>query len=578
MSNRTSLSESIKQQLLTKLCEQLDDGIFILDANLCYLSVNPAYELIIGYQEKFLLGRSLGVYDTKFLSDDERALLIDISSTLNKHETYKKEFSLLTRFGQTFDCQLSYRKVTLNHDIYYLGMVRDISLITQEKKQIIHLLNFDPLTGLPNRKVFLSQTNELMMNYQQALVMVRFNIDGYRNLASTLTADELDRLITHFVARVNALSLQDLQCFSHFGGDDFALIFQSSDTDRIQSQLDKLIQICEQPFLIANMKSSFAALDDHKSKKVYLHFSIGVSCFPKNDKQLLGLLTKAEKALHYAKNHSGDTICWYHNRLDHVTTADLKLEAELRSALQQGQFIPYYQPKIALATGEIVGFEALVRWQHPTRGLLRPNDFMETIIKHKLSFELFCLMAKQIVAHLCQWQNLGYSQYICINADAIEFKNPNFYNFVSHLFTENAIAPQQMHIEITESSLMLHHEDVKQQLLSIKALGINLALDDFGTGYASLSYLQQYPFDFIKIDKSFISDLVTNTTQQAIVKTILDLASALKMSTVAEGIETRQQRDVLLNMGCAFGQGYWFSRPINIVEATAMLVDHAVFH
>ena len=181
-------------------------------------------------------------------------------------------------------------------------------------------------------------------------------------------------------------------------------------------------------------------------------------------------------------------------------------------------------------------------------------------------------MATQIAKQLSNWQQQGFCQHLCINADAAEFVHPEFFGMVSGLLVKHNISACQLHIEVTESSLIQRHDNVKKQLNALKALGVHLALDDFGTGYASLSYLQEYPFDFIKIDKSFISKINTDRTQYAIVKAILDLAKALNMQVVAEGIETEQQRDLLLAMGCKHGQGYWFGKPVSAAAATEMLI------
>ena len=554
----------IKQQLFTQLCEQFDDAIFILDANLRYLAVNATYEIMIGYKEAFLIGRPLGIYAAEFLSADERTLLQDISLHLDHHGFYENHFSMMTRYEQVLECHMTYRRLCVGDEIYHVGMVRDISANVKDKQQVSHLLNYDQLTGLPNRKIFLSQTSEALLDSYQEVVIVRFNIDRYRILVSALGQDHVDELVQSFVNQVNALNLDNLRCFSHFGGDDFALLFEFSDANLVRNQLDAMMQLCEQPFLLND-----ETLNDNM---VYLHISVGVSYYPENAEQLNTLISQAEKALHYVKEHGGDDVCWYHERLAESTTDNVQLEAALRTALDEGQFEPYYQPKIVLATGEITGFEALVRWRHPTHGILKPSAFIDNIIKNKLSFELFCQMAKKIAQQLSKWQAMGVTQHVCINADAAEFNHPDFFKFVRQLLDEYNLHAHQLHIEVTESSLMLRHTSVKQQLLKLKELGICLALDDFGTGYASLSYLQEYPFDFIKIDKSFISKIEDSATQRAIVKAILDLATALDMRAVAEGIETVAQRDLLLQMGCTYAQGYWFSHPVAADSATAMLL------
>ena len=562
----TPISIADKQQLLGELCEQFDDAIFILDENLRYLSVNASYELIIGYSESFLLGRPLGIYAAEFLSEDERAVLADITSNLDSSGFYENDFRMPNRYGEMLDCYITYREIKMGTTLYYIGMVRDMSAVVKDRKQVAHLLNYDQLTGLPNRKVFLSQTSDLLLDSYQEVIIVRLNIDRYRSLASLLGPDGVNTLIKSFVSRVKDLKLDCLRCFSHFGGDDFALLFECSDANMVRHQLDTLMQMCERPF----------SVDENTAKdtNIYCHVSVGVSYFPEDGNELTELLTKAEKALHYVKQQGGDDICWYDLAIDEATAGSLQLEAELREATStKGQFIPYYQPKFDLVSGAITGFEALVRWQHPTRGILKPVHFINAIITHKLSFELFSQMAIQIAEQLSIWQQLGFCQHICINADAAEFSHPDFFDMVSSLLTQYHVSAHQLHIEVTESSLIQRHDNVKKQLSLLKELGICIALDDFGTGYASLSYLQEYPFDFIKVDKSFISNIDTDQTQYAIVKAILDLAVALNMQVVAEGIETERQRDVLLAMGCQYGQGYWFGKPVTADVATEMLVQ-----
>lgn len=568
MSNFDPIPVSIKQQLMTELCANLEDAIFILDANLRYLSVNASYELMIGYKESFLIGRPLGIYAAEFLSEEEQHILKDINKNLDENGFYELDFSMVNRYGETLDCHVTYRRIYVEQTFYHVCMVRDMSAIVKDQKQVAHLLNYDQLTGLPNRKVFLSQTSDLLLDSYQEVVIVRLNIDRYRNLASLLGPDGASELIKSFASEIEKLKLDNLRSFSHFGGDDFALLFEFKDANMVRLQLDTLMQMCERPFAMDKNSVTDA--------NIYYHISVGVSYFPEDDNEVTGLLTKAEKALQYVKQHGGDDIRWYDKTIEDATAGSLELESELRTATTEGQFVPYYQPKFSLETGAITGFEALVRWQHPTRGLLKPVHFINAVIAHKLSFELFSQMAIQIAKQLSVWQQQGFNQHICINADAAEFSHPDFYEMVSNLLTQYDIPAQQLHIEVTESSLIQRHDNVKEQLNLLRELGVRLALDDFGTGYASLSYLQEYPFDFIKIDKSFISNIQTDATQHAIVKAILDLAVALDMQVVAEGIETEQQRDVLLAMGCKNGQGYWFGKPVAAEVASEMLVkQHA---
>ena len=560
MSTFKHISSPIKQQLLSELCERLDDAIFILDAELRYLAINAAYEDMLGYDEDFLLGRPLGIYASEFLSEKEAALLRHITDRLDSNGFYENEFVLASRYGQKINCHIAFNKTCIEATTYYFAIIRDISSAVKDRQQLTHLLNYNQLTGLANRKVFLSHSHDLLTTTEQQLVIARANIDRYRTLTNSLGQELVNNLMIEFVDRVNSLELKKLHCFAHFGGDDFGLLFECKDTDMICSELDSILQMCERPFKV-------------KGKDIYLQISIGVSYYPQDGNQVTNLVNKAEKALHYIKQQGGHGICRYSDKMNYIAIDNLQLESELRKAINDNQFEPYYQPKIELSTGAITGFEALVRWRHPSRGLLSPKDFIDAIIRHKMSFELFCQMALQIAEQLSIWQDMGFTQYVSINADAAEFRHPEFFGFVSQLFDRYPIHPYQLHIEVTESSLMLRHANIKQQLIALKELGVCLALDDFGTGYASLSYLQEYPFDFIKVDRSFISEIAHNRTQQAIVQCILDLATALDMSAIAEGIETEQQRDLLLQMGSKYGQGYWFGRPVAAEVATTLLTE-----
>lgn len=567
-----SLAPALKQKLFNQFCEQLEDAITILDSELKYLYVNPSYEQMVGYEESFLLGRPLGIYDIDFLSNEQQQLLKDIGRELCFNGSYKGDFSVVMRFGHTVNCRTTFKKITVDGSTYYVGITRDMSEDVSKKKYLTHLINHDELTNLPSRKVFLAQFSELLMDTYDELVVVRLNIDRYRSLASQLGSEDTDALVKDFVQRVNDLELDNLRAFSRFGGDDFALLFECSNANIVRNQLDRLMQEFERPYFIQHAHEANENNDKSTAAKpIYYRISLGVSYFPTDGAQFATLLTKAEKALNYVKHNGGDDICWFNDAVNTASTNHMQLESELREAIQKGQLIPYYQPKVAIDTGDITGFEALVRWQHPTRGLLDSADFIDAIISLKLSFELFSQMAVQIAQQLSLWQTLEFSQHICINADASEFSHPEFSTVVKHLFDHYTIHPHQLHIEVTESSLIQRHATVDTQLNSLKALGICLALDDFGTGYASLSYLQQYPFDFIKIDKSFITNIAFDTKQQAIVKAILDLSDALDIQVIAEGIETKAQRDLLADMGCKYGQGYWFSKPVSAEAATKML-------
>ncbi|MGM8870659.1 EAL domain-containing protein [Psychrobacter sp. 2Y5] len=401
------LSPTYKQQLLTHYYQQLDQAVFILDADKRYLSMNSTYERLTGYRENLLIGYPFGTFITQCFTRHKPEILKDLAGHLQYNKSFQKTFTLPNKDHQVLDYLIVFEKFTVDDQIFYIGAVQDTDAGVIKEPRSAYLLDEDMI----------------------------------KNTA-------------------------------------------------------------------INNKHS-ASLPDQK--------------------QLLA------------------------------------------QAIADNQFVAYYQPKFNLETKSIIGFEALVRWQHPTRGLLKPKDFIDDIISYGLSFALFSQLSEQAAQLLVKWQSMDFLAHICINADAAEFSHPDFNQTISQLLVKYHIEPYRLHIEMTESSLLPSNDNIQQRLTDLKALNVCLALDDFGTGYASLSYLQQYPFDFIKIDKSFVSELDSNPTQQAIVQAILDLALALDMQAVAEGIETEQHYERLREMGCIYGQGYWLGHPVNAEAATQLL-------
>ena len=338
------LSTRNKQALLTQLCEKFDDAILILDAQLRYVFVNPAFEILMGYDQDFLLGRPLSIYNQAFLSTHEQQSLNTIIQNLSGNKVYQSNLTLATRYEQKINCQLTFFKSDIENTRYYVGVIRDESLIIEQKAKLNQLDNYNQVTGLPNRKVFLIKARELLAKSAQEVVIIRLNIDRYRILLSSLGADTTNFLIQQFAQRIQASALTSLQCFAHFGGDDFGLLFEFDDAELARNALNRIMQICECPFVAY----------EHV---VHLHVSVGVSYSPKHGKDVQELMTKAERALLYVKQrHGGDDVHWYQDDLNIATGDTLKFEVELRAGLTLGQFVPYYQPKIELATGKIMGF------------------------------------------------------------------------------------------------------------------------------------------------------------------------------------------------------------------------------
>ena len=513
---------------------------------------------MIGFERAEIIGKLLGSFQADFVPKTTLKLIKRAIQRLPPNHVYHKEMLVMTRYGIKIPLSLSFWHIFIDNESYYVGLARDMSLEQRDQKKIQHLQNYSQVTHLPNRNFFLRHLSDLLLDSQHKIAVLRLSVDSYRLLVSGLGQDTVDNVMRHFVKRISDLNLLGLQCFAHFGGEDFAMLFDIQDASMLLKQLDKVRQLCDMPFSV-------------NGHTLYLHISVGISNFPANEQPVNILISNAENALEYVQNQGSDEVFWFDPKLNYNHLLDIQLESELRHAFDESQFIAYYQPKVSLTDGTIIGFEALVRWRHPTRGLLAPNAFIAAIITHKLSFELFFQMAEQVMILLAYWQRLGFEAHLGLNADAADFSRQNFCAGIDDLLQAYNIKPEKLHIEITESSLMLRQRSIIDQLNAIKALGVSLALDDFGTGYASLSYLQEFPFDFIKVDKSFVDNITTQPTQQHIVKAIKTLGNALNMQIVAEGIETTEQQNVLTTIGCEYGQGYLFGKPMTAAQATELL-------
>ncbi len=555
-----SLPYIIKQKLFAQLVEYSENGIFVLDDQFRYVFVNDNFGEVFGLLPDEIIGKPINLFRESSLSVEGKLLVDEILNTLLLKNVYQGQINLTIRKGHSVKATLKIYGIHVSGNIYYAGWL-DQREIFNSAKIAGRDINYDPVTQLPCQQYFTVQLGELLLDTINEVVLARITFDRFRTLKNHYSSESIDEVLTDFVQRIYNLNLRHLVLFSRFDEDNFAMVFEVDNAQNIRNDLAKILQLAERPYLIGK-------------NTIYLHYSIGVSQFPVDGSQTDVLIDNAEKALHYIKDRGGDDICWFDEKLNHVSAEKLRLETELRKALAEEQFFPVYQPKVNLNTGKIIGFEALVRWQHPKLGATTPNYFLDSLLEYKLSFDLFCLMAEAVIRDLYRWQQHGLTQELCINADTYDFLHPNFTDFIESLLKKYPIREGSLHLEVTENSLMQQYDiDVLAQFKKLKSLGIKIALDDFGTGYASISYLRHYPFDYIKIDKSFVDDIEQENTQLLIVRAIIDLASALDLYTVAEGIENASQAQVMHDMGCISGQGYYFSKPVTFTEASAMIGD-----
>jgi diguanylate cyclase (GGDEF)-like protein/PAS domain S-box-containing protein len=432
---------------------------------------------------------------------------------------------------------------------------RDVHDAHELQNQLVHEAYHDALTQLASRALFAEHLDEAMRVRPGPEVAVLFlDLDGFKEVNDSLGHAAGDHLLVQVAGRIRE-SARDGDTVARFGGDEFAVLVRSvvarADTEAVAR---RIVAAIGRPFIVMG-------------RELHVSASIGIAV-ASEAADLQQLLRNADLAMYQAKTAGGGGWAGYHPRMHDLLVDRLALEADLRLALDRDEMVLHYQPTVDLRTGEVVGFEALVRWQHPVRGLVSPLDFIPAAEATGMIVQL----GRWVLTQACR-QAVAWARPVrmAVNVSVRQFDRDDLAETVAAVLAETGLPARRLCLEMTESVLMTDTEENLAQLRRIKALGVTLAMDDFGTGYSSLAYLRRYPMDILKIDRSFVQRLGGDSRDTALVRTIVDLGRSLGMETVAEGIELPQQLAALQTMGCDFAQGFLLSRPVPATEATHLL-------
>ncbi|MDK2847753.1 MAG: hypothetical protein PWP34_1106 [Desulfuromonadales bacterium] len=431
--------------------------------------------------------------------------------------------------------------------------------------RINYLAHHDPLTGLPNRTLLYDRLKlaiDRAQRYKEQLSVIIFELDGIKKINDALGFDARNQLLKNVSTRFKAnIRKTDSLCF--LGRDVFGMVLDKADSFQRSSFIArKILSLLKfRPFFIFG-------------HELHLTASIGISHYPEDGQDVESLLRAAESARGQARENGGDGYQYYQAEMEKRSRYFLRLQGELHRALEKDQLTVYYQAQVAPAENKLSGIEALARWRHPERGLVSPAEFIplaeETGLIVPLGrrvMEITCKQAKQ-------WKDAGLLPFrVAVNVSPLQVTKGNLEQTVREVLKETGLPPQHLEIEITEAALAKNPEKTLQVLTNLKNMGVALALDDFGTGYSSLGYLQKFPIDRIKIAREFISSILHNDRDAAIVESIIALGKKLGMGVIAEGIETKESLDCLLAFGCTKIQGYYFAKPMDGKTLTAYLKD-----
>ncbi len=448
-------------------------------------------------------------------------------------------------------------------------LMADTSHTLKKLDEIIHYTsNYDDLTGLPNRVLFRSRLSQAISQEQSnnhLLAVISLELDRFKDINNTLGHSISDLLLRSAAHRLSNC-IRELDVISSFDSNKFAILqTHITSLDEVITLSEKLLNALEQPF----------SLDGNQ---IYTGSSIGISIYPHDNSNVELLLGNADNAMYQAKQKGRNSYQFYSAELNANLQERLNLENELHDALKQEELLLYYQPKFSLHSERIVGVEALLRWNSPKRGFISPAKFIPIAEETGLIVPIGEWVLRTACAQNMTWQTEGLSFIkMAVNLSASQFKELNLVEMTAQILDETGVAPSYLELEVTESMLM---ENVQQGITLLQELhdmGIALSLDDFGTGYSSLNYLKRFPIDTLKIDQSFVRDLVLNSDDAAITQAIISLAHNLQLSVIAEGVETKEQWDYLKANGCDEIQGYYFSRPIAADALAKLLASHPTF-
>ena len=546
----TKIGESLR--LATKIFESSNEAVVITTSHHKFIDVNPAFSQITGYDKAEMLHQPTVILNSHH---HDQNFYLSLHRKLLKFGEWRGEVWIKCKNNNVLPLQLSVYSVRDDNNVitHFIGIFSDMSAHKSTENELSKLAHYDPLTGLSNRAQFVERLKFTLdmakRNHQQSALML-LDLDRFKLVNDTLGHQLGDELLIQ-VARRLKQCVRELDTVSRLGGDEFTVILGAiQSSENAASVATKILVALNAPFVLSE-------------REVFVSVSIGITVFPVDGDSVNLLIKNADTAMYHAKESGRNNYQYFSDTMNNKMIDELEMETNLRQAFKNGEFSLNYQPQFALKTKKLIGAEVLVRWNHPTLGWISPAVFIPYAEKSNLIIALGEWVLRTACTQAVSWQQSGLKlQPMSVNLSGMQLKQPDLLYKVAQILDETHFPAHLLELELTEGVLMANVEETITTLNKLKDMGIRLSIDDFGTGYSSLSYLKRFPIDTLKIDQSFIREITTSSDDSAIASTIIAMAHNLRLNVIAEGVETIEQANILLDKACDDVQGYFFSRPL----------------
>jgi diguanylate cyclase (GGDEF)-like protein/PAS domain S-box-containing protein len=555
-----------ERRIVQEVISSMREAVTVCDLDFKFVSVNPAFTRITGWQEHEVVGRSVALLNCSQHSPEYYQNLRD---TVSREGLWRGELWQRRKDGEEFLSWLQSSEVrdAQGQRTHYIGVLTDITERKRTEQELRYLANYDTLTGLPNRTLLSERLGHAVIRARRGgrkVAVLFLDLDRFKHVNDSMGHAAGDRMLKAAGSRLRD-NVRDGDTVARIGGDEFTVVLEElADAGEAERVAQKLISAFEKP------------LELNDGQDVVISPSIGISLYPDHAQTPTDLLKFADTAMYQAKDRGRKTYMVYTETMDAAARMRATLVGALRKAMERGEFSLVYQPKLSLLDEHITGVEALLRWNSQDLGEISPVTFIPVAEESGLIVEIGDWVLVKACEQLSKWHRDGLRDIsMSVNLSVLQLQRGDLTQRLCDILADNDMAPNQLELELTESVIMANAEQSISTLRQLKAVGVTLSIDDFGTGYSSLSYLRRLPIDALKIDKEFVGDITTDPDDEAITATVINMAHSLGLNVVAEGVETAEQAEYLREQGCDEIQGHWLSRPLPPDQCFLFLRDRA---